>query len=317
MANRHLLRSIVLQTLFECDFRNGKETKPVSVLKKNIKEFAPEVKDFSFAEDIVKGVKERQSDLDEIITKAAPNWPIDRIAAVDRNVLRIGLYELLFSDYGDVPPKVAINESIELAKTFGGETSGRFINGVLGAIYKEMGEPGKDESTGARRSAELAELPVQELAGAVIYSEYRDEVYLAFVHDVFGRWTLSKGRLEEGESPEDGVVRVNRDEIGVDTEVESILGENEYVAKTQEKSRVKKKVTYFLSKADFVDLDLKKDGGLDDAKWFKMKDIIDLNFYDDVIPLITKAVSIILANKKGDSDAEGKLSSSEEENENT
>ena len=304
MANRHLLRSIVLQTLFECDFRNGEGVNPASVLRDNIKEFAPEVQDFSFAEDIVKGVKERQSDLDEIITKAAPNWPIDRIAAVDRNVLRIGLYELLFSDYSDVPPKVAINESIELAKTFGGDTSGKFINGVLGAIYKEMGEPGKDDTSGVKGAIETADLPVKELAGAVIYSEHEDDVYLAFVHDVFGRWTLSKGRLEEGESPEKGVIRVNRDELGIETEVKSILGENEYIAKTQERSRIKKKVTYFLSKSDFVDLDLKKDGGLDDAKWFKMRDIVDLNFYDDVIPLITKAVGIILAKESGDSELE-------------
>lgn len=296
MANRHLLRSIVLQTLFECDFRDKKgEIEPVEILRSNVKEFAPEVVDFSFAEDIVNGVKEHRKDLDDIITKAAPNWPIDRIATVDRNILRIGLFELLFSNYGDVPPKVAINESIELAKTFGGDTSGKFVNGVLGAIYKEMGEPGKDDQ---KSEEEKKDLPTEKLTGAVVYADNDGEVYLALVHDIFGKWTLSKGRIDTNEELEKGVARVVHEEIGVDVKVESILGENEYIAKTEAKEKVKKQVTYFLVKSDFADLSLKKDGGLDDAKWFKMKDVVDLNLYEDIIPIITKAVGLLLINDR-------------------
>ncbi len=294
MANRHLLRSIVLQTLFECDFRDINSARPLDVLRCNISEFAPEVNSYTFAEEIVEGVCERKEDLDNIISKAAPNWPIERIAAVDRNILRIGLFELLFSDHDDVPPKVAINESIELAKTFGGETSSKFINGVLGAIYKELGEPGKDDVSKTKEDIPYEDIPVQRLAGAVIYSVSEGEIYLAFVHDVFGRWTLSKGRLEEGEDPEVGVVRVVIHELGIETEVECVLGDNEYVAKNQEKEKVRKNVKYFLNKAKFEELTLKDEGGLDDAKWFKLKDTIDLNFYDDIVPIITKAVGILL-----------------------
>ncbi len=94
---------------------------------------------------MLSGVINKQKIIDEIIEKAAPGWPIDKISAVDRNVLRIGLYELLFGDRKEVPPKVAINEAIELAKSFGGENSSRFVNGVLGGVYKEIGEPGKDD----------------------------------------------------------------------------------------------------------------------------------------------------------------------------
>jgi N utilization substance protein B len=94
---------------------------------------------------LLSGVINKQKIIDEIIEKAAPGWPIDKISAVDRNVLRIGLYELLFGDRKEVPPKVAINEAIELAKSFGGENSSRFVNGVLGGVYKEIGEPGKDD----------------------------------------------------------------------------------------------------------------------------------------------------------------------------
>ena len=294
MANRHLLRSIVLQSLFEWDFRKSGYAEPGTILQRNIDEFASDVGDSSFAGNLLGGIVENQAALDEVIEKAAPDWPIDRISVVDRNILRLGLFELLFSDRSDVPPKVAINEAIELAKTFGGDTSGRFVNGVLGAVYKEIGEPGKDERTGGRDDVPYEELPVETLVGAVIYAEHDDDVYLALVHDIFGHWTLSKGHISEGEDLKEGVAEVAKRELGLDVSAEEVLGENEYVANDPEKKRIRKHVTYFLARADFVDLALMEGGGLDDANWFKMKDILDLNFYDDILPVITKAVNVLL-----------------------
>ena len=128
MANRHLSRSIVMQTLFEWDFASKNNSEAKEILKRNVEEFAPGVGDFSFMEGLLDTVIKKSKDLDRIIEKAAPDWPIDRISIIDRNILRIGLSELLFSDRKEVPPKVAINEAIELAKTFGGETSGKFTN---------------------------------------------------------------------------------------------------------------------------------------------------------------------------------------------
>ena len=138
MANRHLSRSIVMQTLYEWDFRGSNLTSLAleESLSRNATEFAPGVNDISFMRNLLLSVLEKRSQLDDIIEKAAPDWPIDKIALVDRNILRIGLYELIFEDRGEVPAKVAINEAIELAKTYGGETSGKFVNGVLGAVYK-------------------------------------------------------------------------------------------------------------------------------------------------------------------------------------
>ena len=168
MANRHLSRSIAMQTLFERDFNRGQvKTKEGAttetideILERNVKEFAPGMGDFSFMKKLVLNILEKQKTLDDIIEKAAPDWPIERISIVDRNILRIGLYELLFSDRTEVPPKVAINEAIELAKTFGGENSGKFVNGVLGAVYKEMGEPQK-EDTGDKKKREIRALIYQ------------------------------------------------------------------------------------------------------------------------------------------------------------
>jgi N utilization substance protein B len=127
-----------MQALFEWDF-NQQKADLVQLVENNKHEFAPDFDDHDFALRIVKGVQKHQRDIDKLIVKYAPEWPLDQITNVDRNVLRIGIFELEFSQ-SDVPPKVAINESIELAKSFGGESSGRFVNGVLGSIYKDIVE---------------------------------------------------------------------------------------------------------------------------------------------------------------------------------
>ena len=303
MANRHLSRSIVLQSLFEWDL-NGIEKKDVAgVLERNVSEFAPNKTDAPFMAGLLDGVMQKQGELDLVIEKAAPEWPIDRISPVDRNILRLGLYELLFSDRGEVPAKVAINEAIELAKQFGGENSSRFVNGVLGAVYKEIGEPGKEEiSKKRRKDIPFDEMPIVQLAGAVVYSEHEGEIYLALVHDIFGHWTLSKGKIGDfpeiaDETPEEGAKREIKEEIGLDIEIEAELGKNEYVANKPDIGKHRKQVIYFLGKSEYTDLTLENKGGLDDAQWFRVADILELNFYEDILSIVTKAVTMLVAKK--------------------
>lgn len=297
MANRHLSRSIVLQSLFEWDLNAIPKNEVVGVLSRNVEEFAPNKTDMPFMEKLLDGVLAKQSELDLIIEKAAPEWPIDRISPVDRNILRLGLYELLFADRTEVPAKVAINEAIELAKQFGGENSSRFVNGVLGAVYKEIGEPGKDDvSKRKKKEVPFEEMPIERLAGAVVYAyDEAGEMYFALVHDIFGHWTLSKGKIEENEEVNVGAVRSIKDEIGLDMEIEAELGQNEYVATHPEKGKVRKQVHYFLAKAPFTDIILEKKGGLDDGKWFRVADILELNFYEDILPIVTKAVTMVVS----------------------
>ena len=137
MASRHLSRSIVMQSLYEWDFSDKKKDL-IKIVEKNVKDFGPGLEDTSFVWKLITGVVQKLSQIDKIIEKVAPEWPLSQINIIDRNVLRIGIYELLYVDKNEVPPKVAINEAIELAKNFGSENSGRFVNGVLGTIYKEM-----------------------------------------------------------------------------------------------------------------------------------------------------------------------------------
>ena len=298
MAHRHLLRSIVMQSLFEWDFMNYPVIDVESIVRRNVAEFAPSVANVSFLLDLVRGVIGKKDKLDAIIEKAAPDWPIDKISIVDRNVLRIGLYELLFGDKNEVPPKVAINEAIEIAKSFGGESSGRFVNGVLGAVYKELGEPGKNDTRKDKKNALYEQMPVEKLGGAIVYARNGEDVYLAFVHDIFGHWTLSKGKLESGEDVKDGTKREIKEELGIDIEIKEELGTNEYIANDPGTAvgKKRKQVNYFLGEARFQDLTLGSSGGLDDAKWFRLADIVNLNIYDDILPIVTKGINILLKN---------------------
>lgn len=296
MAHRHLSRSIVLQTLFEWDFNSIDEEALKNALSRNIEEFGPGLDDTPFMEGLLELVFRKRTVIDEIIQKAAPEWPLEKINAVDRNILRLGLAELLFGDREQVPPKVAINEAIELAKTFGADSSSRFINGVLGAVYKEIGEPGKDEMGKKKKSDEpfdITKIPVDRKAGGVVYARLENKIYFAMVHDVFGYWTLSKGSVEEGETDEEAVIREIKEEIGIDLRVKEKLGENEYVASHPERGKVLKHVVYFLGEADYGPLTLESTGGLDNAKWFLPEELVDLRVYDDVAGLLAKSIEII------------------------
>lgn len=304
MANRHLSRSIVLQSLFEWDLNSIEKNAMSETLMRNVEEFAQNKSDAPFMEKLLDGVLQKQTELDLIIEKAAPEWPIDRIAPVDRNILRLGLYELLFSDRGEVPAKVAINEAIELAKQFGGENSSRFVNGVLGAVYKEIGEPGKEEVSKNKKKKEIPfeQMEIERLGGAVVYAIHEGVMYLALVHDIFGHWTLSKGKIGDrpeiaNESVEDGTVREVKEEIGLTIEIETELGKNEYIASHPEKGKVRKQVAYFLARSPYENLVLEQKGGLDAAQWFKVADILELNFYEDILPIVTKAVTVLVSRK--------------------
>ncbi len=308
MANRHLARSVVLQVLFERDSSEGKMTsdEAVSRLLDYGKEFGARDSDMPFMKELLSTAVAKQKEIDEVIVRAAPEWPIDRIAAIDRNVLRLGLTELLFSDRTQVPAKVAINEAIELAKSFGSESSGRFVNGVLGAVYVELGEPGKNEG-GVRKDVgqKPVKMPTEHLAGAVVFARSEGETYLAFVHDIFGHWTLSKGKIEEGEDVQTGAIREIKEEMGLDIKIVQELGVNEYVANDSkvEGGKKRKRVSYFLAESPFSEIRLGSSGGLDDAQWFPLSAVGDLNLYDDTLKIIIPAINVLAQKEKPDTPA--------------
>jgi N utilization substance protein B len=147
-SNRHLGRIVALQTLYEYEFRVQSADATASVddiLARNLDRYETTIDDKGFVETLVKGVLDVKADLDAKIQPIAPDWPIDQIARIDCNILRIGLYELLYkADL--IPPKVAINEAVELAKAFGSDNSSKFVNGVLGTAYRTLVEDITDDS---------------------------------------------------------------------------------------------------------------------------------------------------------------------------
>lgn len=151
MASRYQERSAVLQTLYECDFRNEFNLESIkSILRRNFNQQELGVEDIEqvpqeewkntpdFSSSLALGVLAKKDVIDQVLTTSAPDWPVEKIDIINRNILRLGIYELLFGQELGIPKKVAINEAIELAKAFGGESSRRFVNGVLAHIYQDL-----------------------------------------------------------------------------------------------------------------------------------------------------------------------------------
>lgn len=137
MAKRHLAREIIMQSLYQWDFRERPTGVLPAIIEQNIEEFGAGLDDTKkFIAESIDGIMEHISDIDELIEEYATNWPLEQMTLVDRNILRLGVYEMKYND--DIPPKVAINEAIELAKAYGGPTSGKFVNGILGAMYTKL-----------------------------------------------------------------------------------------------------------------------------------------------------------------------------------
>jgi N utilization substance protein B len=151
MSNRHLARAIAMQSLYEWDFYGGARDVQ-EIVERNIAEQPESFDEQKFAKTIVDGVMQHREEIDQAITAFAPDWPLPKITTVDRNVLRIGTYELMFNF--DIPSKVAINVAIELAKTFGGESSGKFVNGVLGAVYRDQLAKGVEKESDKPKAKE-------------------------------------------------------------------------------------------------------------------------------------------------------------------
>lgn len=160
MSNRHLARTMAMQVLYEWDFRGKENVRLPEVVSMVREEFAPSFDDGGYVERQVESIVSQLPEIDAVIQAFSPNWTIDGMTAIDRNILRLGVYELKFD--ASIPSKVAINEAIELGKKFGGEASGKFVNGVLGAIVKDMAANGIVKEADQKKEAQGASEKAQE-----------------------------------------------------------------------------------------------------------------------------------------------------------
>lgn len=272
MSNRHLARTLVLQSLFQWDFNNKKENIH-KLLELNRKEFAPDFDDQGFSENLLDHIVEKIDELDKLIAQFAPEWPLDQITPMDRNVLRIGIYELKYAQ--DIPPKVAINEAIELAKTYSGNSSGKFVNGVLGSIYKEMQERGE------KRDLEV-EPPREYSAGGVVFRHDGDDYKFILVLDAYDKWTFAKGHIEENEDKEKAAEREVCEEVGIkNTQNRGYLGSIDIKVNEPNKRAVPKTVYYYLIETKDIDLKITAEPEVKEAKWVTGKEALELISYEN------------------------------------
>ncbi|MFH0873273.1 MAG: transcription antitermination factor NusB [Candidatus Komeilibacteria bacterium] len=271
MANRHLARTLTLQTLFEWDFYLGKLDVPAAMA--TIKhEFAPDFDDQGFSLRLTEEVIDNHFIIDKLITKFAPEWPLDQITLVDRNVLRIGIYELKFDK--TIPPKVAINEAIELAKTYGGTSSGKFVNGVLGSIYKEMIQRGEKQTLESQGIKE-------ESSGGIIYRQEDESYKFALILDSYGKWTFPKGHVDGKEKPEEAAIREIQEEIGIQNLVnKGHLDDLQLKVHKPEQQPFRKLVHVYLFET--TDTDLKPQiSEVKDARWYDPQEALDIIGYEE------------------------------------
>jgi len=293
MASRHLSRSIALQSLFEWDFYGQVPEAIDAIVKRNIAEFGPGLETHDFIWQLVRGTIQHLPQIDKIITGAAPEWPIPQITIVDRNVLRLGLEELLYADKEEVPPKVAINEAIELAKTFGGESSGKFVNGVLGTVFAQIESlQGKSPEEAVKGKNDL---PLETLSGGAVYRLISGRYQIALLLDAFDRWTLPKGHAEANETAEETALREVKEELGLeDLKIVTKLGEREYVAHEPDKGAIRRKVIDFLIAATGqTELKIEKSGGIKDGRWFNLDEIAGLKQYSRVRPVLETIIEVL------------------------
>jgi N utilization substance protein B len=284
MSNRHLARTLALQALFEWDFHGMPTGKLDNILEYNFKEFAPDFDDQGFTKNVLFGVIEHLTEIDNLIVKYAPEWPLDQITGVDRNVLRLGIFELKYTS--DIPPKVAINESIELAKSFGGDSSGKFINGVLGSIYKVMQNKGEKQGMDQPTLGER-----QYSAGGVVWHRFGTEgIKIALILDGHGKWTFSKGRIKEHEDPEQAVKREIGEELGLrDLVIGRKVGELELIVREPNIQPYPKTVyMYEIEAKDNVLIPAQNVGEMKDAKWYEIDEVENVLGYDQALGIWNK-----------------------------
>jgi N utilization substance protein B len=289
MASRSASRPIIISALYYLEQRSD-ESLVDEVVDYVVDEHSDGDIDRSFVVSVVSGVQKKKAILDEIIAKAAPRWTHD-MNVVDKAVLRAAIYELLFES-DNIPAKVVISQAVALADTYAAPENRRFVNGVLGTIYREMeGE----EVSGASKAASTDEHGnlVVEKAGGLVFAKHDNIIYLALVHDIWGYWTIAKGKIEPGEDAQTACEREIAEEIGLDARVVEQLGENIYESRHAEKGLIKNHIQYFLLTSKYEPLELETTGGLDDARWFPIVQLEKLRMYEDITQMVLKALPII------------------------
>ncbi|MFA7308553.1 MAG: transcription antitermination factor NusB [Patescibacteria group bacterium] len=279
LSIRHQSRILVLQSLYESYIDPEKDTK--TILARNIETSGYKV-DEVFCAKIIDGVATNRPAIDELISKTAPEWPINQIAAIDLAILRMSIFELMFDH--EVPPKAVINEAVELGKSFGGDNSGKFINGVLGTIFRASDKFANDE--------------VVTAAGGIVYRETTDgKVFFLAIRNMYHKWTFPKGKVEEGETWQEAALREIKEETGIETgEIIGEIGEIQFIDKS-EKEPINKNIHFYLVKTEQEEVAFDEASHVTEIKWMREDEVRESMDYPNLVDLFNKALSMLEATK--------------------
>lgn len=303
MLTRSNSRQLALQTLFVLEnrfFVSDYEQNQNLDVEKISEVYSYIFKDFyeekssgadEFSKELVLGVVKNLKQIDEYIEKFAKNWSVEKTAIVDKNILRIAVFELLLSN-NEMPGRVVINEAIEIAKKYGHKKSYLFVSGLLGTLYEKMNLKEKDDMLNSlpKKTTE------KKKVGALCYFYKNEKLRFLLVHNIFGKWTLPKGSVEEDfDNINDALNSVLGNKLNIKGQTGEMIGKNEYSSVKDTRNIVKKDIVYFVfevTNPDEVKVNRKSEG-LNNVKWFSEENLSEVDTYDDLRELIKKGVEII------------------------
>lgn len=310
MSLRHKSRIIVFGALYSLDTKSKLEVNLEDSLKEiddvlYLNSLSDKNIDREYVVRLMKNILDRRLVVDEIIIKAAPEWPLSKIHSIDRNILRMALSEMLFIKKEEVPMKVAINEAIDIAKEYGNNTSSKFINGVLGSVYKEL-LSAQDEEKQEEMKMEVKDkqLHIKNMLGIILYTHKDDQKYFGLIYDIFRHWGACKSESEKGEDLESEIIRIVNKEFGDMTKSNLInfetIGVTDFIAHDKDtKDKIKKVVNYYLVETDsFLPSRTEEKDGIRKSDWIRIDENLDtLRMYPDFVSILEKAKEKVAWNK--------------------
>lgn len=281
MSRRHQSRELILKTLYNIDVLD--DLKPytnidyVIEIMNKVREIDSSIEskdDTEYSKKIISAIVDRINTINDILTKAAPEWPIDKINIIDRNILRIGIYEILFASEEGTPPKVAINEAIELAKEYSGQKSFSFVNGVMGTIYKEIYNNTKIESNDHKENIKAI-----HIIECIPYSVDKNILYIGMILDKNKKWCFPRLEENKDKNIEENILNVLNNKF---TSIESL---NEYTKLTdknitlskKEGEKIRENTIYYLVKMEYKIINTLDNTKSISVKWIKSNEIEKLN----------------------------------------
>jgi N utilization substance protein B len=310
MSLRHISRVIVFQTIYcldskdclDLDIENAK-TEMSKILE--LLDISEKDLDHEYAVTLIKNILDRRITIDEILQRAAPDWPLYKIHSVDRNILRLSICELLFSPHTEVPMKVAINESIEIAKEYGSENSGKFVNGVLGHIYREICDVHDIQSQQVMQQEIKNDTSyiVKHMIGVLLYKTENGQKYFGCIYDIFRHWGACKSEINPEQDLNQNIIRIIKKEFGniEESQINNVetIGTIDFVTNDKDKKlKVKKQVQYYLVDVDAVIADHISSNGVSKSDWLRIDDkLLELRFYPDFKNILDKAIEKVSWNK--------------------